>query len=145
MAGETTSLAAGAWRDANYVPLRGDAGALMWHELTATYSNTNQLEANDVMEVAYLPAGMKIVAISVTATDMDTNGAPLLTQKITIGSTDVLTGNIDARSGATAYYPLPTPYSTAAYDLLKVINTAAAATGATGSLKIRLHYVNVAT
>lgn len=140
MAGETTSLAVGSYKNANYVPTKGESGTLHVHTVTATYTNTNQLENTDVMEVAYLPEGMTIYQVIVTATDMDTNGAPTLAQKITIGSTDVVTAINDGRAATTTVYPLAAPYTTAAYDLLKVINTAAAATGATGSLTIRLFY-----
>ncbi len=139
MAGETTSLTAGAWRDANSVPaLKGPT--LHIYEVTATYSAANQLELNDVMEVCYLPAGVKIWAIDVAATDMDTHVSPTLVQKITVGDTDVLTGITAGQSGAKTNYPLGSAYTTAGYELVKVTNTAAAATAATGSLKIRFHY-----
>lgn len=139
MAGETTSLAATAWADSKvFQVLKGVA--LQVAEATATYSNTNQLETNDVMEVCYLPSGLKVYGIAVTATDMDTNVSPALVQKITIGSTDVLTGITNGQSGATSYLPLPTPYTTSAIELVKITTTTAAATGATGSVKLRFYY-----
>lgn len=140
MAGETTSLAAGAWTEVKTVPGARLGGVLHVYSQTATYSATNQLELNDVMEVGYLPAGITIYGVAVTATDMDTNGSPLLTQKVTVGSTDVVTGITDGRSAATTYYPAPTPYTTTDTELVKITNTAAAATAATGSLKLRWYY-----
>lgn len=143
MAGETTKLGATAWRDAQLVP-EVPGPTLTAYEVSATYSATNQLELADVMELCYLPAGLKIWAIGVTATDMDTNGSPLLTQKITIGSTDVLTGINDGRTGASTMYQVPTPYTTTGLELVTITNTAAAATAATGSIKVRFYYTVVA-
>ena len=139
MAGETTALAAGSWRDAQVVPaFKGPT--LHIHEVTATYSATNQLELNDVLELCYLPAGIKIWAIDVAATDMDTHVSPTLAQKITVGSTDVVTGITAGQSGAKVNYPLGSAYTTSGIELVTITNTAAAATAATGSLKVRFIY-----
>jgi hypothetical protein len=139
MAGETVALGATAWRDANVVPaFKGPT--LHIHEVTATYSATNQLELNDVMELCYLPPGIKVWEIQVAATDMDTHVSPTLAQKITIGSTDVVTGITAGQSGANTGYPLATAYTTSAIELVKITNTAASATAATGSLKVRFLY-----
>jgi hypothetical protein len=108
--------------------------------VSVTYSATNQLELNDVMEVCYLPAGVKVWGIGYYATDMDTNVSPALAQKITIGSTDVVTGIADGRAGSSSYYPLATPITTTDYTLVKITNTAASATAATGSAKVRFYY-----
>jgi hypothetical protein len=139
MAGETTSLAASALLDARLVP-EVPGPQLTAHEITVTYSATNQLELNDVMEACYLPIGIKIWMIGITATDMDTNGSPLLTQKITVGSTDVLTGINDGRAATSTLYQLPAVYTTTGLELVKITNTAAAATAAAGSLKVRFYY-----
>jgi hypothetical protein len=142
MAGETTSLASTAWKDANYIPQSGDSGAIHITSMTATYSNTNQLETNDVMQVGYLPANITIYGLGVIATDMDTDGSPALVQKVTVGSTDIVTGITAGQSAGNVFYNVSTPYTTAAYDLVKVTTTTAAATGATGSLKLRFYYIS---
>jgi hypothetical protein len=139
MAGETTSLAAGAWKDALYVPTRGDAGSLLVHSLLATYTAATQLELADVMQVAYLPANMTIYGVIVKASDLDTDGSPALVQKITVGSTDIVAGITAGQDGSSAVHVCTTPYTTAAYDLVKVTCTTAAATGASsGTLRINL-------
>lgn len=138
MAGETTALAVSTALDAVRVfPVR-PGPTLHVVELLATYSATSQLEINDVMEVAYLPAGIKVWMIGVTATDMD--AATGLVQKVVIGTTDVLTGLTNGQNAATTLVQLPTPYTTTAQELLKLVNTAAATTPSTGSVKLRLYY-----
>lgn len=138
MAGETTSLAATAWQDSRLVPaLKGPT--LHVYEVTATYSATNQLELADVMEVCYLPAGVKIWAIGVTATDMDSSTG--LVQKITVGSTDVLTGLTNGQTAATTFSQLPAAYTTSGTELVSITNTTAASgTPATGSVILRFYY-----
>lgn len=141
MAGETTTaLTADSWRNSQVVPaFKGPA--LHVHQLaTATYSNTNQLENTDVMEVDYLPPGLKVWGFIVSATDMDTHGTPTLAQKIVVGSTDVVTGITNGRDGSTSFHALPTPYTTTGIELVKIVNTAASATGATGSVILRVVY-----
>ena len=139
MAGETTSLAAGSWRDAQTVPaFKGPT--LHVHEVTATYSNTNQLEINDVMEVCYLPPGIKIWALGVTATDMDSSTG--LVQKVTVGSTDIVTGLTNGQAATTTFHQLAAAYTTtSAYELVKITNTTAASgTPATGTVTLRFYY-----
>lgn len=139
MAGETTSLAVATALDAVRVfPVR-PGPTLHVAELTATYSATNQLEINDVMEVAYLPAGIKVWMIGVTATDMDSSTG--LVQKVVIGTTDVLTGLTNGQAATTTLHQLAAPYTTTAQEVLKLVNTTAASgTPATGSVKLRLYY-----
>ena len=138
MAGETTSLAAGSWADSKVIPMfKGPT--LHVHEVTATYSNTNQLEIGDVMEVCYLPAGVKIWALGVTATDMDSSTG--LVQKVTVGSTDIVTGLTNGQAATTTMHQLAAPYATTALELVTITNTAAASgTPATGSVKLRFYY-----
>jgi len=138
MAGETTALAAGSWRAANSIPTQGPAAALHTTTLSASFTTTDN-QTNDVMEMGYLPEGITIVGVIVTATDMDTGG-PTVVHKITVGSTDILTGLTNAGTGATTFNPLPTPYKTAAYDLVKVTSTTAATTAAAGTLSLRFVY-----
>lgn len=138
MAGETTSLAAGAYNDADLIPTHGGPH-LHVHEVTATYSATSQLELNDVMEVCYLPRGIKIWMLGVTATDMDSSTG--LVQKVTVGSTDIVTGLTNGQTAATTLSQLAAPYTTTDYELVKITNTTAASgTPATGSVKLRFYY-----
>jgi hypothetical protein len=138
MAGETTSLSATAWRDSQVLPvLKGPT--LHVHEVTATYSNTNQLELNDVMQVTYLPPGVKIWALGVTATDMDSSTG--LVQKVTVGSTDIVTGLTNGQTAATTFHQLPAAYTTTNIELVTITNTTAASgTPATGSVLLRFYY-----
>lgn len=136
MAGETTSLAAGAWKDANVFPVNGKA--LMIHEATASFGTTDN-QTNDVMEVCYLPAGIKVYGLIVSATDMDTDASPAVVHKVTVGSTDVVTGLTNGQAGTTTVHGIA-PYTTTGYTLVKVTSTTAAATAAAGTMTIRFLY-----
>ena len=139
MAGETKALEVAAAVVAMRVLPRATGPALQVVELLATYSATNQLEIGDVMEVAYLPPGVKVWMIGVTATDMDSSTG--LVQKVVIGSTDVLTGLTNGQAATTTLHQLPAPYTTTTHEVLKLVNTTAASgTPATGSVKLRLYY-----
>lgn len=135
MAGETTSLAVGAWKDANVFPVSGKA--LMIHEATASFGSSDN-EVNDVMEVCYLPDGIKVYGLIVSATDMDT-GTPAVVHKVTFGATDVVTGLTNAQAGTTTVHGIA-PYTTSGYTLVKVTSTTAAAVGAAGTMTLRFLY-----
>ena len=139
MAGETTSLTvATALAALRTVPVE-PGPHLHVHEVTATYSNTNQLELNDVMEVCYLPAGVKIWMLGVTATDMDSSTG--LVQKVTVGTTDIVTGLTNGQAATTTLHQLASPYTTSAQEVVSITNTTAASgTPATGSVKLRFYY-----
>lgn len=126
MAGETTSVSATA-----RVTGKKDTGcALVGHPLTAAYATT-QLEANDVMEMGYLPEGVTLVGFIYAPTDLD-DGTQLV-QKITVGSTDVVTGLTGGQTGAKTFVGV-TPLAITAPTLVKVTTTTAAQTPAAGSL-----------
>jgi hypothetical protein len=127
MAGETTSTTQ------KHAPVDLPAG-LFLVPLSATYA-TGQLELNDVMELGYLPDNVTIYGFLVKATDMDTNVSPALVQKITVGSTDLVTGITAGQSGGNALYAC-TPTTITSKTKLTVTNTTAAATAAAGTLYV---------
>lgn len=128
MAGETTSLSAAARKLARKLSGTGLTG----HPYTGTYTTTdNQL--NDVMEVGYLPAGVTIVGLFVATTDMDTGTT--VVHKVTIGSTDVVTGLTLAQTGASGVYAF-TPLTTTDRTLIKITTTTAATTAVAGSIVV---------
>lgn len=138
MAGETTALdVPTALSQVRNIPVF-PGPALHVYEMLATYSATNQLELNDVMEVSYLPPGIKIWMVGYLPTDMDTGTA--LVQKITVGSTDVATTLNGGQTGTAALVQLATPYVTTAQEKVTITNTTAAGTGATGSVKLRFYF-----
>ncbi len=51
---------------------------------------TTEMELADVVNLGYLPAGVTAVAVGIATHDMDSSTG--VVQKVTIGSTDVLTG-----------------------------------------------------
>lgn len=132
MAGETTSVAAST---AFQVPKAQSVGVVAY-TFTLAYA-TGQLELNDVMQAGYLPPNVTVVGAIVKATDMDTSGSPALVQKITVGSTDIVTGITAGQSAANAVYGV-TPLTTTDKTLVSVTNTTAAATAAAGTLYVTL-------
>ncbi len=125
MAGETTiALSANPPYEA--------AEGLFLVPFTVSYA-TGQLEANDVMELGYLPANCTVYSILYAPTDMDTNVSPAVVQKVTIGSTDVATGLTGAQTGTKSSQPIA-PLALTAKTLAKVTTTTAAATAAAGTL-----------
>lgn len=139
MVASTTSLAADAWKKANTFPV-AKGPTLHIHEFdTLTLATTQLDEQDDVTHVGYFPAGVTVYGLIFTATDMDTGSAALV-YKATIGSTDVVTGITAGQTATTAAHFLGTPYTTAAFDLLKITVTTAAATAAEGTLKVRALY-----
>lgn len=124
MAGETTAAASAD------VPLEMPAG-LFLVPFTVAYA-TGQLEANDVMELGYLPV-CTVHGVVYSPTDMDTNVSPAVVQKVTIGSTDVATGLTGAQTGAKSFVGI-VPQVLTAKTLAKVTTTTAPGTAAAGTL-----------
>lgn len=125
MAGETTTAA-------SLDPPYEGAEGLFLVPFTLSYSTT-QNETNDVMQAGYLPSGVTVYSVIYAPTDMDTNVSPAVVHKVTIGSTDVLTGLTGAQTGAKTCNPI-TPLTTTAKTLVTVTSTTAAATAAAGTL-----------
>lgn len=127
MAGETTATT-------NLDPPMDMPAGMFLVPFTLTYA-TGQLELNDVYEAGYLPANVTIYGFIVKATDMDTNVSPAVVQKITVGSTDLVTGITAAQSGGNALYGC-TPTTLTAKTKISVTTTTAAATAAAGTLYV---------
>ena len=127
MAGETSQRSG---LDSQLIPRFGGPvlNADRWtHEYT-----TGQLELNDVLEMGYIPAGATLVGFLLFSDDLDSNGAPALVRKITVGSTDVATGLTTGQSAGGAYVGME-PLVLTADTLVKITNTTAAATAAAGT------------
>lgn len=124
MAGETTAAAS------LHPPYEGAEGFFLV-PFTVSYSTT-QNETNDVMELGYLPGNCKVFGAIYTPTAM---AASALVHKITIGSTDVITGLTGAVAGTSSVQTW-TPVSLTAKTLAKVTSTTAATTPAAGTLNV---------
>jgi hypothetical protein len=61
---------------------------------------TSEMELADVVNLGYLPAGVTVVAVGFASNDLDNGTAAV--NKITIGSTDVVTGLTNAQAGSVA-------------------------------------------
>lgn len=124
MAGETTSATS------LDPPFAGFDGFFLV-PFTVSYSTT-QNELNDVMELGYLPADCKVYGAIYTPTAM---AASALVHKITIGSTDVVTGLTGAVAGTSSVQTW-SPVTLTAKTLAKVTSTTAAVTPAAGTLTV---------
>ncbi len=138
MAGETTSVAASAARLFANAP---GGAELFLAPFALTYSTT-QNELNDVMEAGYIPPNTRVLAVIWAPSDMDTNVSPAAVHKVTVGSTDIVTGLTGAQTGA-ASLTVCTQASLAATPstspaLVKVTTTTAAATAAAGTAQLFL-------
>jgi hypothetical protein len=99
----------------------------------------------DAIQFGYLPANARILAATLEATDMDTNGSPTLT--INVGDAGSATrlfsastvGQAGTAAAATAVTGLH--YKTTAKTLITGVAQANAATGAAGSLYLSILYV----
>jgi hypothetical protein len=107
---------------------------------------TAELEANDVIQMGYLPAGVTLVGFIAHATDMDTNGTPTLAWKITVGASDLKTGITIGQATAVSTHTLTqflavAPTAVTSATLVSVTFTAAAATAAAGTLSLVPVYI----
>jgi hypothetical protein len=128
MAGETTVALS------NDPPFAGLAGMFMV-PFSVSYATT-ELELNDVKELGYCPANCKVFALFYAPSDMDSGTA--LVQKVTIGSTDVVTTLNGGQTGAKSIQVF-TPLSIGdAKQLVKVTTTTAAGTAVAGTLDLTL-------
>lgn len=111
--------------------------------LTGTvFSNlvaTTEAELADVVQLGYIPAGVTVLGFFIATPDMDDSTGIVF--KITVGSTDVLTGITTAVLGSVATQ-VPSvraiiPYTTTAKTLVSVtFTTAASGTAAAGTIYI---------
>lgn len=108
---------------------------------TAAMATTQIDDVSDITELGYLPENCTVVGFIVSATDMDTNGTPLLVGKLTLGSTDVVTGIADGKTGTSTFYGC-VPQILTARTKLQWNTTAVAATAAAGTLYVTALYIN---
>ncbi len=140
MAGETTTVSAATVRQQP-----GHAGSGLFPiPFDLTYLST-ETQLNDVMQAGYLPPGVKVAAVGYHPTDLDT-GIAAVVQKVSVGSTDIVTGLTGAQTGTASLTPTTAAYIQAAPssspELVTVTTTTAAATGAAGTVKLVLWCYN---
>jgi hypothetical protein len=124
MAGETTTALS------QDPPFTAPFGSFMV-PFTVSYSTT-QNESADVMELGYLPANCTVYGCIYTPSAM---AASALVHKITIGTTDVITGLTGAVLGTSSFQGWA-PMALTAKTLAKVTSTTAATTPAAGTLTV---------
>lgn len=112
---------------------------------THTVATTSIDEANDAIQMGYLPAGVTLIGFVLYAPDLD-SGTPALITKITVGSTDVKTGITIGQADATVTHTLTqflsiAPYTTTAETLVTITVTTAAATAVSGAISLTPIYI----
>lgn len=111
---------------------------------------TSDLVLNTLMDIGYVPRGSRVLDVVLSATDMDTNGTPLLVLAVgdsgdddrfitasTIGQTG---GTVRAGNAAGSALTLAAHTQYTADTLLQVKVTAAAATAAAGTIAATVFY-----
>lgn len=103
---------------------------------------TAEMEVGDVVQLGYLPAGVTVVAVSFASTDLDSGTAAV--NKITIGSTDVVTGLTNAQAGSVATTVSSVraiiPQATTAKTLVSTTFTTAPGTPVGGDVHVSVWY-----
>lgn len=115
----------------------------VWSVEVAT---TSLDEANDTVNMGYLPAGVTLLGFIAFADDLDSNVSPALVSKITVGSTDVKTGMTlgQAATGLTSSissFVAIEPLAITEETLVKWTVTTAAGTAAAGTLVLTPVYL----
>jgi hypothetical protein len=118
--------------------------ALTGFTLSHTYATTEIDEISDAVEFGYLPGGVTVLGVVVKSADLDTGGSPALVQKITLGSTDIVTGDVTGKTGVGASYWI-TPTALTAPTLVTVTTTTAANTPAAGAQYLTFVYHSTST
>ncbi len=103
---------------------------------TASFGSAEN-ETNDVKQIGYLPPDVTVYGVHYRPTDMDTNVSPAVVHKVTVGTTDIVTGLTGAQTGTGQTVPC-IPLRITAKTLVTVTSTTAAATGASGTLYLGL-------
>lgn len=137
MTAATVALAASAIHNVSKPYSAGLVGLLF----TATMATTQIDDVGDITELGYVPENCTVVGFIVSATDMDTNGTPLLVGKLTLGAVDVVTAIADGKTGTSAFYAC-VPQVLTVRTKLQWNTTAVAATAAAGTLYVTALYVN---
>lgn len=130
-----------------YSTIGGVGGATQEVTFIRSYAITTAMidNANDELELCYVPAGAVITGVGFRCTDMDTDGAPTLKWDVgddsdedrliaatTVGQTASETRSLEATGWGYKY--------STATKIKAYVNTAAA-TGAAGTLYFKLTYV----
>lgn len=141
MAGETTSRSG---IDIDVIPHA--QGPILNGAVWTTELATGQLELNDVINMGYVPKGATLIGFIAFADDLDSNGAPALAWKITVGSTDVKTGITIGQASSVSTHSISQflgiePITLTDATLVKVTFTTAAATAAAGTFCLTPVYI----
>src|SRR3954463_11016357 len=115
MAGETTGVAASSARGFKENPGFSPFAV----PFSLTFGTTDNQTA-DVMEAGYVGLGVTPYAVVWIPTDMDTNVSPAVVHKVTVGSTDIVTGLTGAQSGTAQIVPCSTLAATTAITKVTV-------------------------
>lgn len=137
MAGETVSLAASQVAALRQMSDGFGSGVFPVKFPRASFTTSNN-ETNDVMEFGYLPPYAVPLAALWQPTDMDTNVSPAVVHKITVGSTDIVTGLTGAQTGVANLAASARYTASASPALVKVTSTTAAATAAAGTADLTI-------
>lgn len=111
----------------------------------ASYTFAAAPAVNDVVEMVPVPAGATITGITVGATDLDTNGSPAIVLDVGDGS-DVdrfIDGATVGQAGgsSSAFAVNGFGYTYSANDTIDVLVATGPATGAAGTVYMRVAYV----
>jgi hypothetical protein len=137
MTASTVAVAASA---AHQIP-KGYEMGFAGLRFTVSMATTSLDDVGDIVELGYLPANCTVVGFIVSSTDMDTNASPTATGKLTLGSTDVVTGIADQKAGTSTFYAC-SPQALTAVTKLQWNQTAVSATAAAGTLDVTALYIN---
>jgi len=99
--------------------------------------STAQNEAADIMQAGYLPAG--VIVTGITLAPSASMAASALVMKVTIGSTDVVTGATAGVTPTRTHYPI-VPITTTATTLVSITTTTAATTPAAATMHLTVFY-----
>ena len=137
MTAATVAVSANA---AHQIP-KGYEMGLAGIRFTISMATTSLDDVGDIVELGYLPANCTVIGFIVSSTDMDTNVSPTATGKLTLGSTDLVTGIADQKAGTSSFYAC-TPTALTAVTKLQWNQTAVSATAAAGTLDVTALYIN---
>jgi hypothetical protein len=115
------------------------------HTIVAKYTVAAALVLNDVIQMVKIPAGAKIVDLTLSCTDLDTNGTPAIVLDVGDGSdTDrFIDGSTIGQAGGIARLDQHGGhgYAYSAEDTIDVLVQVAPATGATsGTITLTVKY-----
>lgn len=111
-----------------------------------TLSLTANVTANDVYEMVRLPKGAKIVDVTLSSTDLDTNGTPTITMSVGYGGDDdyfIVASTIGQTGGVArmAAATTGTLLTLTAEDTIDLKFPAVAATFAAGTVTLTVFYM----